>query len=49
MLPSEYRPRQFADGHGLELKNGYALGPELLLRDAAHALGWSVSPQPARA
>jgi hypothetical protein len=50
MLPSEYRPRQFAEGHGLELKNGYALGPELLLRDPDHALGWrSVSPEPARA
>jgi hypothetical protein len=50
MLPSEYRPRQFAEGHGLELKNGYALGPELLLRDADHALGWrSISPEPARA
>jgi hypothetical protein len=47
--PSEYRPRQFAEGHGLELKNGYALGAELLLRDPDHALGWSVSAQPARA
>jgi hypothetical protein len=48
MLPGEYRPRQFAEGHGLELKNGYALGPELLLRDRAHAVGWGgVSPQPA--
>ena len=50
MLPGEYRPRQFAEGRGLELKNGYALGPELLLRDRAHAVGWGdVSPQPAGA
>ena len=47
-LPGEYRPRQFADGHGLELKNGYALGPELLLRDRDQAVGWGgVSAQPA--
>jgi hypothetical protein len=50
MLPSEYRPRQFAEGHDLELKNGYALGPELLLRNADHGPGWGrVSPEPARA
>ena len=50
LLPSAYRPRQFAEGRGLELKNGYALGPELLLRDAEHADSWSrVSRQPAGA
>lgn len=50
MLPSEYRPRHFAENHGLELKHGYALGPELLLRDRDHPAGWSgISPQPARA
>lgn len=46
-LPSAYRPRQFAEGYRLELKHGYALGPELLLRDPEHAVGWSrVSPRP---
>jgi hypothetical protein len=50
LLPSAYRPRQFAEGRGLALKNGYALGPELLLRDAEDALGWGrVSRQPAGA
>ena len=50
MLPSQYRPRHFAEGHALELKNGYALGPELLLRDRDHPAGWGgISPQPARA
>ena len=50
MLPSEYRPRQFAERHGLELRSGYALGPELLLREVDRTLGWGgVSPQPARA
>jgi hypothetical protein len=50
MLPSEYRPRHFAEDHGLELKNGYALGPELFLRDRDHSVDWGgVSPQPARA
>jgi hypothetical protein len=50
VLPGEYRPRQFAEGHGLELKNGYALGPELPLRDADHDVGWgNVSAQPAAA
>jgi hypothetical protein len=50
VLPSEYRPRQFAEGHGLELKNGYALGPELPLRDADHDVGWgNVRAQPAGA
>jgi hypothetical protein len=50
VLPGEYRPRQFAEGHGLELKSGYALGPELPLRDLDHDIGWSgVSAQPAEA
>jgi hypothetical protein len=50
VLPGEYRPRQFAEGHGLELKSGYALGPELPLRDLDHDVGWSgVSAQPAEA
>ena len=39
VLPGEYRPRQFAEGHGLELKSGYALGPELPLRDLDHDVG----------
>jgi hypothetical protein len=30
---SRYRPWQFAERHGLELKHGYALGPELRLSD----------------
>jgi hypothetical protein len=47
--PSEYRPRQFAERHRLMLKNGYALGPELFLRDPEHADGWSASPHPAQA
>jgi hypothetical protein len=49
MPPCEYRPRQFAEGRGLVLKSGYALGPELPLRDAEHAAGWSASPHAARA
>jgi hypothetical protein len=50
LLPSAYRPRQFAQDRGLALKNGYALGPELLLRDAEHPVSWSrVSRQPAGA
>jgi hypothetical protein len=50
VLPSEYRPRQFAEGQGLELKGGYALGPELPLRDPDHDVDWSgVSAQPAEA
>ncbi len=49
-LPSAYRPRQFAESHDLPLKNGYALGPELLLRDVEDAVGWSrASRQPAGA
>jgi hypothetical protein len=50
MPPCEYRPRQFAEGRGLELKNGYALGPELPLHDRDHGLAWDgVSAQPAGA
>ena len=47
--PSGYRPRQFAEGRGLVLKHGYALGPELLLRDAEPAASWSARPYPAQA
>ena len=50
MLPSQYRPRHFAEGRGLELENGHALGPELLLRERDHAVDLGrVSPQPAGA
>lgn len=46
--PSDYRPWHFCASYGLELKSGYALGPELVLRDADPAVGWSgISPQPA--
>jgi hypothetical protein len=45
--PSRFRPRHFAGGYGLELKNGYALGPEIVLQEPAHASGWSdFRPQP---
>jgi hypothetical protein len=45
---SRYRPWQFAERHGLELKAGYALGPELVLRDPERAPAWSAtSPQTA--
>ncbi len=44
--PSRYRPGQSAEGYGLELKNGYALGSEIVLHDADSAVGWpSASPQ----
>ena len=46
--PGAYRPWHFCAKYGLELKNGYALGPELVLRDADRAVDWSgISPQPA--
>ncbi len=46
--PSRFRSRHFAGGYGLELKNGYALGPEIVLQEPAHASGWSdFRPQPA--
>ena len=46
--PGAYRPWHFCAQYGLELKNGYALGPELVLRDGERALGWrGISPQPA--
>ncbi|MGH6906082.1 MAG: hypothetical protein ACREIR_25465 [Geminicoccaceae bacterium] len=35
-----YRPWQFAERYGLELKQGYALGPEMMLSDPGQALGW---------
>jgi hypothetical protein len=45
--PSRFRPRHFAGSYGLELKNGYALGPEIVLQEPAHAPGWSdLHPQP---
>ena len=45
--PSHFRPRHFAGGYGLELKKGYALGPEIVLQEPAHAPGWSdFRPQP---
>lgn len=39
--PSRYRPRRFAEACGLELKSGYALGPELVLRDPEAAAAWN--------
>jgi hypothetical protein len=46
--PSRFRPRHFADGYGLELRKGYGLGPEIVLQEADHGLGWSdLHPQPA--
>jgi hypothetical protein len=33
--PSRYRAPQFRQGGRLELRNGYALGPEIVLRAAA--------------
>ena len=46
--PGDYRPWHFCASHRLELKNGYALGPELVLRAAERAVGWTdMSPQPA--
>jgi hypothetical protein len=45
--PTRFRPHHFAGGYDLELKNGYALGPEIVLREPAHAPGWSdFRPQP---
>jgi hypothetical protein len=45
---SRYRPWQFAERHRLELKAGYALGPELVLRDPDRAAVWpAASPQTA--
>ena len=47
-LASGYRPWQFAERYGLELKHGYALGPEMVLSDPGRAVVWSgASPQPA--
>jgi hypothetical protein len=46
--PDRFRPRHFADRYRLELKNGYALGPEIVLQESAAARGWSdFRPQPA--
>lgn len=48
MPPSRYRPGRFAEACRLELKGGYALGPELVLRDAEAAPAWSgIRPQTA--
>lgn len=45
--PSQFRPRHFAGGYGLELKHGYALGPEIVLHEPAGTIGWSdLRPQP---
>jgi hypothetical protein len=45
--PDRFRPRHFASGYGLELKSGYALGPEIVLQEPAQAAGWSnFRPQP---
>jgi hypothetical protein len=45
--PGRFRPRHFAGSHGLELKSGYALGPEIVLQEPAERLGWSdLHPQP---
>jgi len=46
--PDRFRPRHFADRYRLELKNGYALGPEIVVQEPAAARGWSdFRPQPA--
>jgi hypothetical protein len=46
--PSRFRPRHFADGHRLELRKGYALGPEIVLQEPDRAPRWSdFHPQPA--
>ncbi len=46
--PSRYLPRRFAERAGLELEHGYALGPEVVLRDPVDAGVWSdARPQPA--
>ena len=37
--PDRFRPRHFAGSYGLELKNGYALGPEVVLQAPAPAAG----------
>jgi hypothetical protein len=45
---SGYRPWRFAERYGLELKHGYALGPETVLSDPACEPRWSgASPQAA--
>jgi hypothetical protein len=48
LAPSRFRPRHFADGHRLELRKGYALGPEIVLQEPDRAPRWSdFHPQPA--
>jgi hypothetical protein len=45
--PERFRPRHFAASYGLELKNGYALGPEIVLQEPIDAPSWSdFRPQP---
>jgi len=45
--PSRFRPRHFAASHGLELRNGYALGPEIVLQEPADQPRWGdFRPQP---
>jgi hypothetical protein len=46
--PTRYRPGRFAERAHLELKHGYALGPEVVLHDPAGAEDWrGARPQPA--
>lgn len=48
--PSRFRPRRFAERSSLQLKNGYTLGPELVLHDPDHGLDQhGAQPQTARA
>lgn len=45
--PSRFRPHHFAEAGRLALKNGYALGPEIVLQEPAGASGWTeLRPQP---
>jgi len=45
--PGRFRPRHFAGSYGLELSNGYTLGPEIVLQEPTERLGWSdFRPQP---
>jgi hypothetical protein len=44
MPPSRYRPGRFAEACRLELKSGYALGPELVLHDPEAATAWRGAP-----
>jgi hypothetical protein len=45
---SAYAPRDFAAGGRVQLKSGFALGPEIPLRSRAQAPGWTgLTPQTA--